>query len=136
MPHLVAAEQWFDRSHNAYLDAVLSVGLIGAGFIGLELVENFIKRGIATTDADGVAFTDEVPDAAVLGSFWAVPDEGRLVSMNAGWKVDESTETRSSPTRARKPRSSCTTRRFTAARSTPCWWMRTSRRWFPTSGSR
>src|SRR5262245_5352482 len=56
-----------------------------------------IKRGVATTDADGVAFTDEVPDAAVLGSFWAVPDDGRLVSMNAGWKVDESTESREFP---------------------------------------
>ena len=56
-----------------------------------------IKRGIATTDAEGVAFTDEVPDAAVLGSFWAVPEEGRLVSMSAGWKVDESTETREFP---------------------------------------
>src|SRR5262245_34393631 len=56
-----------------------------------------IKRGVATTDADGVAFTDEVPDAAVLGSFWAVPEEGRLVSMNAGWKVDESTESREFP---------------------------------------
>jgi hypothetical protein len=56
-----------------------------------------IKRGVATTDGDGVAFTDEVPDAAVLGSFWAVPDDGRLVSMNAGWKVDESTETREFP---------------------------------------
>ena len=56
-----------------------------------------IKRGVATTDADGVAFTDEVPDAAVLGSFWVVPDEGRLVSINAGWKVDESTESREFP---------------------------------------
>jgi hypothetical protein len=56
-----------------------------------------IKRGTATTDADGVVFTDQVPDAAVLGSFWAVPDEGRLVSINAGWKVDESTETREFP---------------------------------------
>ena len=58
-----------------------------------------IKRGTATTDAGGIAFTDEVPDAAVLGSFWAVPDEGRLVSMSAGWKVDESTETREFPCR-------------------------------------
>ena len=56
-----------------------------------------IKHGAATTDADGVAYTDEVPDAAVLGSFWAVPDDGRLLSMSAGWKVDESTETREFP---------------------------------------
>ncbi len=58
-----------------------------------------IKRGTAMTDKNGEAFTDEVPDAAVLGSFWAVPDEGRLVSMNAGWKVDENTESREFPCR-------------------------------------
>ena len=40
-----------------------------------------IKRATATTNKDGEVFTDDVPDAAVLGSFWAVPDEGRLVSM-------------------------------------------------------
>jgi hypothetical protein len=45
-----------------------------------------IKRGVATTDKAGEVFTDEVPDAAVLGSFWAVPEEGRLISMVAGWK--------------------------------------------------
>ena len=45
-----------------------------------------IKRGVATTDKSGEVFTDEVPDAAVLGSFWAVPEEGRLISMLAGWK--------------------------------------------------
>ncbi len=45
-----------------------------------------IKRGVATSDKNGEVFTDEVPDAAVLGSFWAVPEEGRLISMLAGWK--------------------------------------------------
>lgn len=45
-----------------------------------------IKRGVAITDKAGEVFTDEVPDAAVLGSFWAVPQEGRLISMLAGWK--------------------------------------------------
>lgn len=45
-----------------------------------------IKRGVAVTDKSGEVYTDEVPDAAVLGSFWAVPDEGRLISMLAGWK--------------------------------------------------
>ncbi len=48
-----------------------------------------IKRGTATADKSGDVFTDEVPDAAVLGTFWAVPDEGRLVSMLAGWKTTE-----------------------------------------------
>jgi hypothetical protein len=50
-----------------------------------------IKRGTATTDKAGEIFTDEVPDAAVLGSFWAVPEEGRLVSMLAGWKSTKDT---------------------------------------------
>jgi hypothetical protein len=45
-----------------------------------------IKRGVATTDKTGEVFTDDVPDAAVLGSFWAVPEEGRLISMLAGWQ--------------------------------------------------
>ena len=45
-----------------------------------------IKHGVATTDKAGEVFTDDVPDAAVIGSFWAVADEGRLVSMLAGWK--------------------------------------------------
>lgn len=44
----------------------------------------FIKKGIAKADAQGEVFTEQVPDAAVLGSFWATPKEGRLVNMNAG----------------------------------------------------
>jgi len=48
-----------------------------------------IKRGTAVTDDAGEVFTDDVPDAAVLGTFWAVPDEGRLVSMHAGWKTTD-----------------------------------------------
>src|SRR5579871_3935083 len=47
----------------------------------------FIKHGVATTDKSGEVYTDDVPDAAVLGSFWAIPDGGRLVSMLAGWKT-------------------------------------------------
>lgn len=52
----------------------------------------FIKKATATTDKNGEAFTDDVPDSAVLGSFWAVPEEGRLVSMQAGWKTTEETK--------------------------------------------
>ncbi len=44
----------------------------------------FVKRAVGTPDADGEVFTEEVPDAAVLGSFWAVPSKGRLLSMTAG----------------------------------------------------
>lgn len=50
-----------------------------------------VKRGTATADDEGRVYTRDVPDAAVLGSFWAVPAEGRLVSMIAGW--DEETTT-------------------------------------------
>ena len=53
-----------------------------------------LKRGTATTDEDGFVFTEEVPDAAVLGSFWAVPDEGKLKSMTAGWVDSKSKSTR------------------------------------------
>lgn len=56
-----------------------------------------IKRASGTPDKNGVAFTDDVPDAAVLGSFWAVPDAGRLVSMSAGWKEDERTVSKDFP---------------------------------------
>lgn len=50
-----------------------------------------VKRGVATTGEDGTVFTDEVPDAAVLGSFWATPEAGKLVSVKAGWETREET---------------------------------------------
>lgn len=50
-----------------------------------------IKKATGTADKNGEVYTDEVPDAAVLGSFWVVPEEGRLVSMQAGWKTTEET---------------------------------------------
>ncbi len=56
-----------------------------------------IKRGIATSDKNGEVFTDEVPDAAVLGSFWAVPEEGRLISMLAGWKETKDVQEKEFP---------------------------------------
>jgi hypothetical protein len=59
----------------------------------------FIKHGTATTDKNGEVFTDDVPDAAVLGSFWAVPEEGRLVSMLAGWKTTKNSEEKPLPCR-------------------------------------
>lgn len=45
-----------------------------------------VKRGTAVTDEKGEVFTTEVPDSAVLGSFWATPTEGRLLSTVAGWR--------------------------------------------------
>lgn len=47
-----------------------------------------VKTGEATTNAAGEVYTDEVPDAAVLGSFWATPAEGRLLQMVAGWQTN------------------------------------------------
>lgn len=58
-----------------------------------------IKSGKAKSDKTGEVFTDEVPDSAVLGSFWAVPREGRLEGMVAGWKVTEETATKDVPAR-------------------------------------
>jgi len=54
----------------------------------------FVKRAVGTTDADGQLWTDHVPDAVVLGSFWAVPKEGRLISMTAGEEEVETTESK------------------------------------------
>ena len=48
-----------------------------------------VKRGSAVTDKEGSIYTEHVPDAAVLGSFWAVPAEGKLSSMVAGWETTE-----------------------------------------------
>jgi len=48
-----------------------------------------VKRGAAQTDENGVIYTDEVPDSAVLGSFWATPKAGTLVSTLAGWQDEE-----------------------------------------------
>ncbi len=50
-----------------------------------------IKKGAAKTDADGRVFTEEVPDAAVLGSFWTIPltDDVNLKSTVAGWEENK-----------------------------------------------
>lgn len=48
-----------------------------------------VKRGSAVTDKEGSMYTEQVPDAAVLGSFWAVPAEGKLRSMVAGRETTE-----------------------------------------------
>ena len=56
-----------------------------------------LKKGVATTNERGEIHTDQVPEAAVLGSFWAVPSEGRLVSMKAGWSDAPRSETKTLP---------------------------------------
>ena len=44
-----------------------------------------VKRGSAVANDRGEVYTTEIPDSAVLGSFWATPKEGRMTSMVAGW---------------------------------------------------
>lgn len=49
-----------------------------------------VKQAKATADARGVTFTEEVPDSAVLGTFWAWSDRGpALRSMRAEWREQE-----------------------------------------------
>ncbi len=53
-----------------------------------------IRKGRGVTNERGELFTYEVPDSAVLGSFWAMPTAGRLTSMVAGWADDSKTVSR------------------------------------------
>ncbi len=43
----------------------------------------FVRKATGTADAEGNVHTFEVPDAAVLGSFWAFSAEERLLGMKA-----------------------------------------------------
>ena len=47
-----------------------------------------VKEGTAKTDGEGFVFTNDVPDSAILGSFWAIPEKGTIKSMVAGWDKD------------------------------------------------
>lgn len=53
-----------------------------------------VKEGMATTDQQGMVYTEDVPDAAILGSFWAIPETGSLRSMVAGWHQREERQQR------------------------------------------
>jgi hypothetical protein len=46
----------------------------------------FVHAGEAKCDDKGEIHIDEVPDAAVLGSFWATSDDGPPISMKAGFE--------------------------------------------------
>jgi hypothetical protein len=49
-----------------------------------------VKQAKASADSRGVTFTEEVPDSAVLGTFWAWTDRGpALRSMRAEWREQE-----------------------------------------------
>jgi hypothetical protein len=94
---------------GVYLTAVCAncdagdVAARGAGALELETKQVIVfkdgyclvvKEGTATTDANGFAHTFEVPDAAVLGSFWAIPENGSIKSMVAGWETKKTTQTK------------------------------------------
>lgn len=51
-----------------------------------------IKTATGVADADGLVVTDEVPEAAVLGTFWAFSEGHELRSMTAGWHEGTRTE--------------------------------------------
>jgi len=56
-----------------------------------------VKSGTVTTNADGQAFTYEVPDSAVLGSFWTTSSDGTIHSMKAGWAEEKTEKFRTVP---------------------------------------
>lgn len=45
----------------------------------------FVKVGRATTDAAGRVFTEQVPDGAVLGCFWATAGPQKVLGLHAGF---------------------------------------------------
>ncbi len=53
-----------------------------------------VKSAMATPGPDGQVFTDEVPDAAVLGCFWAVADGRPITTMRAEWVENTSERSR------------------------------------------
>src|SRR5688572_33175957 len=50
-----------------------------------------VKTATGTIAPDGSVFTDDVPDAAVLGCFWATADGAAIRTMKAEW-VEEKSE--------------------------------------------
>ncbi len=56
----------------------------------------FVRRGRAIADEKGNVFTAEVPDAAVLGCFWAFAKGEKALGMQARLNVEKSVETRTS----------------------------------------
>ncbi|MBI3831787.1 MAG: hypothetical protein HY291_19860 [Planctomycetes bacterium] len=56
----------------------------------------FVKNAAGAADKDGRVFTDEVPDGAVLGCFWATSEQHKAIAMRAEW--DEVREERATET--------------------------------------
>ena len=56
-----------------------------------------LKKATGKTNDRGEVFTEEVPDAAILGSFWTISREGRLISMKSGWETVKTEEEKEVP---------------------------------------
>ena len=56
-----------------------------------------IKEGVGICDKNGEMVVDEVPDAAVLGSFWAGQENGDTVGLKASWVSVTNSVTLSEP---------------------------------------
>jgi hypothetical protein len=52
-----------------------------------------VKAATGTLAPDGTVFTDDVPDAAVLGCFWATADGAAIRTMKAEWVEEKSERT-------------------------------------------
>ncbi|MGB2498898.1 MAG: hypothetical protein ACPIA2_04345 [Mariniblastus sp.] len=88
--NLVSAENEF-RSRSEKSELNLTTENVVIFKDGYFLI---VKKGTARTDADGKVFTNEVPDSAILGSFWAIAQQGRISSMVAGWESSETEDKR------------------------------------------
>ncbi|MDA1141175.1 MAG: hypothetical protein O3B01_21630 [Planctomycetota bacterium] len=56
-----------------------------------------LKKAKGKTNELGEVFTEEVPDAAILGSFWAFSPDGRLIGMKSGWETVKTEEEKEVP---------------------------------------
>ena len=48
-----------------------------------------VKSGTALADDKGEVHTDEVPEAAILGAFWAFAEREPIAGMRVGWRNEE-----------------------------------------------
>lgn len=95
--HILCVAMWLSLGCSTYLVSEVHAAESGGSELDLKTERVIIfkdgyalvlKRGVAVTDGSGEIYTNEVPDAAVLGSFWATPKEGRMTAMVAS-RVEE-----------------------------------------------
>jgi hypothetical protein len=56
-----------------------------------------VKAGVTTADADGRAFTADVPDGAILGCFWAIGQDKKVLGMRAEWNETKEVRDKETP---------------------------------------